>query len=122
MLSSVGLATAFDWDTERITYDEIKKYADELDSVHRLRRNSIYCPNCKQRLVIDSKISEIVYCTCSNVIKSVNRSVSNVNVTNDGWKPYMERSNMVIWRREEKPGLYAYKGNFTWALLLKTGK
>lgn len=39
----------------------------------------------------------------------------NVKCAVDGWQPYIERQDMLIWRRQESGGLYAYKvyGSFS---------
>lgn len=114
MLSGVGLASAFDWDSERINYESVRKNFDELDLVERLRIETIYCDKCGHRLVIDCRMDGVIYCNCS----TDNTTKAKLNVTIEKpcetyekpWYPYIERQNMVIWRREEQPGLYAYKG------------
>lgn len=104
MCSGVGLAAAFDWDSERINYDSIRKYFDELEITKQLRTKTIFCDHCSQRLVIDNKLDGIVYCMCEN------HTATTIKTLEKPWKPYMERKNMIIWRREERSGLYAYKG------------
>lgn len=118
MFSGVGLASAFDWDSERINYESVRKNFDELELVKRLRLETIHCDKCGHRLIIDCKMDGIVYCTCSTRNTCASK-VSKMNVPSMGiqcepyekeWIPYMERQNMIIWRREEQPGLFAYKG------------
>lgn len=117
MFSGVGIVSAFDWDTERINYESVRRNFDELELVKRLRLETIYCDTCGHRLIIDCKLDGIVYCSCSiantcaskaAILKSTSSSASQPYEKD--WYPYMERQNMVIWRREETPGLYAYKG------------
>lgn len=120
MLSGVGVASAFDWDSERINYESVRKNFDELELVHRLRLETIHCDKCGHRLVIDCKLDGIVYCTCSTgntvTAKAIKlaepSSASGIQCEpyEKQWIPYMERQNMIIWRREEQGGLYAYKG------------
>lgn len=121
MFSGVGLASAFDWDSERINYESVRKNFDELELVKRLRLETIHCDKCGHRLIIDCKMDGIVYCTCSTGNTCASK-VSKLNVPSFGiqcepyekqWIPYMERQNMIIWRREEQPGLFAYKGWLT---------
>ncbi|KAG4069007.1 hypothetical protein HA402_008318 [Bradysia odoriphaga] len=102
MLGSVGVY-AFDWDSERITLDSIRMQFDEMDNIRRLQKDSIICSNCNRRKIIDCRVEGIVYCTCSKEILKYAACEDNE------WKPYLERKNMIVWRREERPGLYAYK-------------
>lgn len=119
MFSGVGIASAFDWDSERINYESVRKNFDELELVKRLRQETIYCDTCGHRLIIDTKLENIVYCSCSTgntcaskaAIKKLTSSSPSQQPYEKDWYPYMERQNMVIWRREQDRGLYAYKGN-----------
>lgn len=118
MLSGVGLASAFDWDSERINYESVRKNFDELELVERLRLETIHCDTCGHRLIIDCRMDGITYCTCnasnttaSKAAKLASKSFGkSPEAYEKQWLPYMERQNMIIWRREEKPGLFAYKG------------
>lgn len=111
VLSSVGLC-AFDWDKERIPYDTLQQHYDEIDFVWKLQNETIVCSSCKRRRVIDSKVDGIEYCWCSKEkLKAYKKEVATPALKCfSEWVPYLERKNMVVWRREEKPGLYAYKG------------
>lgn len=121
MLGGVGIASAFDWDSERINYESVRKNFDELELVARLRQETIHCDTCGHRLIIDCKLDGIVYCTCStgNTCASKAAKLAASAAPSHGgksceayekpWQPYMERQNMIIWRREEQSGLFAYK-------------
>lgn len=114
MLGAVGISTAFDWESERINYDSVRKNFDELELVRRLRMDTVHCDDCGHRLIIDRQIDGIVYCscavnTCSAKAASVTTSLPTVRCEQH-WQPYLERPNVIIWRREEQPGLFAYKG------------
>lgn len=109
MLSSVGCAGAFDWDLERISYDSIRRHFEEIEYMQRLRKETIFCTSCGRRLVIDYKLDGIVYCQCSNSVSFTDKS-KKCKDEEKPWVPYIERKNMIVWRREERPGLYAYKG------------
>lgn len=111
MFSSVGLAAAFDWDSERINYDSVRKHFDELELVKRLRTDTLFCGKCRQRRMIDCKLEGTVYCTCPNSNAKVVTTPSKETMK-QSWLPYMERQDMIVWRREERPGMYAYKGWF----------
>lgn len=133
MFSGVGLASTFDWDSERINYESVRKNFNELELVERLRLETIHCDICGHRLIIDCKIDGIVYCTCSKGNTCASRAAQSSPSSASGggvaaatatgtsagkqceayekpWQPYLERKNMIIWRREEQPGLFAYKG------------
>lgn len=116
-MGGVGLASTFDWDSERINYESVRKNFDELDLVERLRQDTIHCDKCGHRLVIDCRLDGIVYCKCSIANTCASRTAKIIAPSHGGkpyekpWQPYMERQNMIIWRREEQSGLFAYKGN-----------
>lgn len=111
MFSSVGLAAAvFDWDSERINYDSVRKHFDELELVKRLRSETIFCDKCRQRRVVDSKKEGTVYCTCPNSNTKAMATNTSKDSMEKSWQPYMERDEMIVWRREERPGMFAYKG------------
>ncbi|XP_043265609.1 stAR-related lipid transfer protein 7, mitochondrial-like isoform X2 [Colletes gigas] len=95
LMSSIGI-TMYNWDRERITKDEL----------NGLRDSTVVCAKCQLRIVIDVRQSGIKYCTCTD-----NKFNATSNQDSEGWKPYIEREDMLIWRREEPNcgGLFAYK-------------
>lgn len=113
MFSSVGLAAAFDWDSERINYDSVRKHFDELELVKRLRSETIFCDECRQRRVIDAKKEGTVYCTCPKSNTKAMQTPTSKESMEKPWLPYMERDEMIVWRREERPGMFAYKGQLS---------
>ncbi|KAF7995594.1 hypothetical protein HCN44_006701 [Aphidius gifuensis] len=105
LFSSIAV-TIFNWDHERITDNELYSYASEIEVIHMLRDSSVVCEKCHLRLVIDQKQNDVKYCTChgsKTPFASVNDDCE--------WKPFIEREDMLIWRKEEpnSGGLYAYK-------------
>lgn len=105
LLSSATLL-AFDWDRERIEYDDVKEYFDDFNFLERLQRETIYCGQCQKRREIDCRIDGICYCRCpKNVAEVLGREDNDFTA----WEPYIEQRDMITWRREVKPGLYAYK-------------
>jgi StAR-related lipid transfer protein 7, mitochondrial len=100
LLSSVGLC-AFNWDSERINLNSIKHHFDEFDFINQLQKDTIYCNKCGKRKIINYLVEGIDYCNCTDKSSRTNSA--------DGWEPYLERKNMITWRKEEKKGLYAYK-------------
>lgn len=123
MLSSVGIY-AFDWDTNRIYDDVIQSYINEIDLIDILRSETLICSMCNKRKFISEKIDGMDYCKCTyNINKNnINNNGNNKNQicsnNNDcnrksdikEWEPYLEKDGMIIWRKEEKPSLFAYKG------------
>ena len=69
---------------------------------------------CRKRHVIDQKVNGVDYCQCHKKCTSV-YGVSASSKDNDdstgGWLPFLERKDVLVWRREnpEHRGLYAYK-------------
>ncbi|XP_034940585.1 stAR-related lipid transfer protein 7, mitochondrial-like isoform X2 [Chelonus insularis] len=107
-ISAVGV-TMFNWDEERIADEELYGYAKEIEKTQELCRSTVVCKDCSLRLIIDHKQPNVEYCTCHG-------SKPNVAVVSDEWKPFIERQDMLIWRKEDKEtGLYAYKVFGTYA-------
>ncbi|XP_072943164.1 uncharacterized protein [Epargyreus clarus] len=85
-----------------ITDDELEALLSELQNVQDLAKMTLYCTSCGKRLVIDRKHNGVCYCMCKE---------PQCEESPDGWVPYMEAEDVIIWRKEYKPGqgLYAYK-------------
>ncbi|CAH2101065.1 unnamed protein product [Euphydryas editha] len=64
---------------------------------------TLYCTRCGKRLVIDRKQPDVRYCGC--------KEPKPERESSDGWFPYMETDDVIIWRKEYKvgKGQYAYK-------------
>lgn len=111
LLGAVGIVT-FDWDAQRITYDSLRPHLNEIDFVRQLKRETIFCKVCARRKIIDGQVDGIDYCNCTKemLLKAPPSGSGKAKDKFSEWKPYLERKNMVVWRREEKPGMFAYKG------------
>lgn len=109
MLGSVGLVS-FNWDASRLSFESAKHHFDELEFVRKLQKETIICSVCNKRIQIDCKIDGIDYCTCPKEVVNKRKTVYSDPNKNLRWLPYLERKNMIIWRKEEQNGLYAYKG------------
>ncbi|XP_033324643.2 stAR-related lipid transfer protein 7, mitochondrial [Megalopta genalis] len=107
LTSSIGVA-AFNWDRERISEQEISSYKQEIEGIYKLRDTTVVCPNCHLRIIIDVQQPGIKYCTCQD---NKTKYSATDNQDSEGWKPYLEREDMLIWRRKEpnSGGLFAYK-------------
>lgn len=107
LLSSTALLAAFDWDRERIEYEDVKDYFDDFNFLDRLKKETIFCPRCQKRKEIDCRrVEGIRYCCCP---KNVTDMLSREDNEFTAWEPYIEQNTMITWRKELKPGLYAYK-------------
>ncbi|XP_031842753.1 stAR-related lipid transfer protein 7, mitochondrial [Nomia melanderi] len=104
LTSTIGV-TVFNWEHERISDEELNSYKQEIEGIYKLRDSTVVCPSCQLRIVIDVQQPGIKYCTCRDKISA------SSNQDPDGWRPYIEREDMLIWRRKEPNagGLYAYK-------------
>jgi len=97
----------FDWKKEKISNTESKQYFDHIDQCHEIEKKTITCKICNKRLRIGSEVGTIKYCQCKDSPKSV------YGVKNDDcdWIPFIERKDILVWRREHKTmkGNYEYK-------------
>ncbi|CAK1554407.1 unnamed protein product [Leptosia nina] len=86
-----------------ISDNELQSLLDELEDLQKLAKLTIYCTSCGKRLVIDRKQSGVSYCVCKDSKPSQSSS--------EGWVPFMEAVDVIIWRKEYKAGSgqYAYK-------------
>lgn len=96
----MGAPFVFDWDRERIPGEVMVEHLREMEYVHQLQQSTIFCPACKKRRLIDRRIDAIVYCDCASRSKCDKW---------DNWEPYLERQNIIIWRKHQGSGQFAYK-------------
>ncbi|XP_046813414.1 stAR-related lipid transfer protein 7, mitochondrial-like isoform X1 [Vespa crabro] len=104
LVGTIGVSV-YNWDLERISDEEVNSYSQEIEDIYKLRDCTVICTNCHLRIIIDnaSKQPGIEYCKCDGV-------KTNTNKDPDGWQPYIERQDMLVWRRQEPDtGLFAYK-------------
>ena len=98
LLSAVGLFT-FDWDKERIKIDEtLEEFFDEFERIECLKAQATFVHDGSKKLSAD----------CQNI--KANKQNYLVN-DSESWEFYVQRDNMITWRRVEEDGHYAYKGN-----------
>ncbi|XP_012252654.2 stAR-related lipid transfer protein 7, mitochondrial [Athalia rosae] len=113
LMGAVGVSV-YNWDHHRISDIELQNYSLELAEIYRLKEKTVTCANCHLRLVIDVTQQGVKYCTCHGVKPAL---ASTQNGTGEHWQPFIERQDMLVWRKEEprSRGLYAYKvyGSFS---------
>lgn len=111
LVSAIGV-TAYNWDRDRISDEEINRYNREIEGIYKLRDSTVVCSKCHLRIVIDAVQPDVKYCKCNGVQSSVSS-----NQALEDWQPFIERQDMLIWRKKEPDsgGLFAYKvyGSFS---------
>lgn len=106
MLMFGGGIVLFDWNENRIPDKEMKEHYVDLDYISFLVDKTVTCSVCHKRLVVDAPIPDIVYCSCPGSKPVYNKTFDSVP-----WTPFIERPDLLIWRKEEEQhaGLYEYK-------------
>lgn len=99
---------------DTISDELISSHTKDLLYIQQLKETTLTCEECQKRHVIDEVVEGIEYCACEKKIASVYGVAapsSNDSVTSEGWLPFLERKDILVWRREnpDNPGLYAYK-------------
>ncbi|KAI9563230.1 hypothetical protein GHT06_010688 [Daphnia sinensis] len=103
MLLSATCLSVYSWEENSHRSEQIQDLASDVSFINHLTLETLTCKSCQKRLKIDQKVPEVVYCSCSDS----KPSSAEVN----GWKPFIERPNTLVWRKEHETykGLYAYK-------------
>lgn len=111
LISAAGVSV-YNWDRDRISDEEINRYNHEIEGIYRLRDSTVVCAKCHLRIIIDTVQRDVKYCKCSKAQCSAASTEDP-----DGWQPFIERQDMLIWRKIEPDsgGLFAYKvyGSFS---------
>ncbi|KAG5877918.1 hypothetical protein JTB14_020957 [Gonioctena quinquepunctata] len=96
-LGAVGIS-AYNWEENRISDIEIKSHANEFDYVMKLKENTI-CLSCDptSRTNINTNI-----CKCGTTGKLSTK-------TYDEWQPFIEKQDLIVWRRQHPSGQYEFK-------------
>jgi hypothetical protein len=100
----VGAAfCAFDWDKERLTLDDSAKYfLEEFDRIDYLKAQAEFAKSGKTPNKNDENEHK------EN--QKENNTTEKPKGDSESWEFYVQRNNMITWRREEEEGHYAYKG------------
>nr|ACO15125.1 StAR-related lipid transfer protein 7 [Caligus clemensi] len=87
---------------------KIKPHFRDLEDVYELRRRTLICKACGKRKIIQSKIEEIEYCTCSSPYFQLS-DIDNEEALD--WLPFLEQKDILVWRKAHPKldGLFAYK-------------
>lgn len=96
-LGSIGVSF-YNWDQHRIPESDLKQHVNEFQYIEVLKENTI-CLSCDptKRSNINTNI-----CKCGT-------SGVTTNKTYDEWTPFIEKQDLVVWRRLHSSGQYEYK-------------
>lgn len=102
-LLSAACLSVYNWEEYSAAEQNITEFVADFDFVTKLTEETLTCIDCKQRLRVDQEVPNISYCSCSK------RAPAKPDL--EGWKPFIERPNTLVWRKEHESykGLYAYK-------------
>ena len=99
MVSAAGLFSIEDWNNHRIVIDdELKNYFEEFDNINRLRK-----------VKVANASGSMTAASCFN--ENAEENFDCMQDELDLWEFYVQKDNMITWRREEGEGNYVYKGN-----------
>lgn len=103
MLLSAACLSVYNWDNNDFHDEHMEELVNDVDFISQLTLETLTCKSCQKRLRVDQKLPNVTYCTCSES-KPLCQDV-------DGWKPFIERPNTLVWRKEHEvyKGLFAYK-------------
>lgn len=94
-LGTIGLSS-YNWEQNRIPETEITKYRGEFEYVELLLENTI-CLSCDKQSNNNTRL-----CKCGT-------SGDVPNKTYDEWTPFIEKQDLIVWRRLHPSGQYEYK-------------
>uniref|UniRef100_T1GQP6 Phosphatidylcholine transfer protein n=1 Tax=Megaselia scalaris TaxID=36166 RepID=T1GQP6_MEGSC len=107
----------YDSNTDRIALAIIEQFINEVELIEKLLTDSNSCKKCKSRIPSpikrrhirnnpgNNENDESEECSCSSKVAEI------FTEKDDSWEPYLkrEKENIVIWRKEHIPAMYAYK-------------
>lgn len=96
-LGAVGISS-YNWEKNRITEEEFKKHIAEFDYIDVLKENTI-CLSCASSKRSNNNTS---LCKCGTTGQLPNKSY-------DEWTPFIEKQDLIVWRRSHASGQYEYK-------------
>ncbi|CAH0558641.1 unnamed protein product [Brassicogethes aeneus] len=98
MLGAIGIST-YNWEDNRLPEAELKKYLNDLDYINKLKEKTI-CSACDPS---SKEKPNSAICNC-NKPGQVDTSKSFEN-----WFPFLEKQDLVVWRKMHESGSYVYK-------------
>jgi len=100
-------SSGFDWKKKRLTSTEVVNYYNDIDECYEIKKKTITCNICGNRLRIEGPSSGVTYCSCPDAPASV----YGLTIEGCEWKPFLERGDIIVWRKEHATlkGMYEYK-------------
>ncbi|XP_067012150.2 stAR-related lipid transfer protein 7, mitochondrial isoform X2 [Anabrus simplex] len=89
---------------EKISDEEMQSCMEELEFIYNLRDSTMTCNDCHKRQVVDIQIPNIIYCQCPG-----SKPVADKSQDDSQWIPFIERQDLIVWRKMEDQGHYSYK-------------
>jgi len=98
--------SSYDWEKEKLSDQDLATHFKDIDFCSTLKLETLTCAVCGLRLKVDVIVPDISYCKCS-----VSKPGSTNHLTGSDWEPFVERKDILVWRKEHKhkKGLYHYK-------------
>nr|CAI5835225.1 unnamed protein product [Callosobruchus analis] len=100
-LGALGVSV-YNWNENRIPLEDLKAYQNEFEYVQVLKENTI-CMLCDPSQKTTNNVN---ICECGTAGKPDSKK------SYDEWVPYLEREDLVVWRKPHPSGLYEYKKLF----------
>ncbi|KRT82896.1 hypothetical protein AMK59_3283, partial [Oryctes borbonicus] len=93
MISAAGI-TAYNWEANRIPDSELQLHINELEYMQILKDKTINCTECNE-------------CRPKSSSKCTHKK--NPYGTYDEWTVFVEKQDMIVWRRPHESGNFEYK-------------
>ncbi|CAG0912354.1 unnamed protein product [Notodromas monacha] len=100
LLGAALLEAQYDWKREHIKKEDLEALFNEFEETRTLL-DEHSCKHCGHRRVFDKHVSWATYCSCRQKMK--------VTKNRDSWEPFLERSDVVIWRRPVSTRNFEYR-------------
>lgn len=94
VFGAVGV-TIYNWDKNRIPDAEVLSHINELEYMRDLKQKTMICNVCNNENSADDT------CDCPNK--------KNLYETYDNWSVFIEKKDMIVWRRVHPSGCFEYK-------------
>jgi len=99
--------SVFDWDENKVSDNDLKTFSNDINFCQALTKRTLTCSSCGQRFRIEKEVESVQYCQC----KDAPKSVWGVGKEQGDWSPFLERKDIIVWRREHPTmkGMYVYR-------------
>lgn len=100
IIGAVGISV-FNWEKNRIPDEEIMSHSYDFDYIAMLKDNETNCKCCNKRKPVSNGDPNTQYCKCP-----LDKDGKNYK---DNWEPYLQHTDLFVWRRQRPNGIYEYK-------------